>query len=58
MRALYRHKHYIDYDDKSNAISARWPQGDPYQPEGLTLPKKRPQYLVLSKDFGPPYGRS
>lgn len=45
VRSIYHNKHFVYYDDKSAF-------DDPYVPEGLTLPKKRPKYRVLTQDFG------
>ena len=44
VKSIYGNKHYVLYDD----ISAF---KDPYVPEGLTLPKRRPKYRVLVSDF-------
>lgn len=46
VRSIYHNKHFVYYDDM-DAFK------DPYVPEGLTLPKKRPKYRVLTSDFGP-----
>jgi hypothetical protein len=46
VKTISGNKHYVLYDDTDEF-------NDPFVPEGLTLPKKRPKYRVLASDFGP-----
>jgi transposase InsO family protein len=46
VKSIWHNKHFVLYDDKDSF-------DDPFVPEGLTLPKKRPKYRVLSSDFAP-----